>query len=35
MAFKRIFHEHFSLVDFARLFLSNGASDLWHALNNG
>jgi len=33
MAFKRIFpHEHFHLGDFFRLYLSNGASDIWHAL---
>lgn len=32
MAFKRIFpHEHFHLGDFVRLYLSNTASDLWHA----
>ncbi|MBN2146004.1 MAG: glycosyltransferase family 2 protein [Anaerolineales bacterium] len=32
MAFKRIFpQEHFRLWDFVRLFVSNTASDLWHA----
>ena len=36
MAFKRIFpHEHFHLVDFLRLYLSNSASDIWHALQQG
>jgi len=36
MAFKHIFpHEHFHLGDFLRLYLSNTASDAWHALRQG
>lgn len=36
MAFKHIFpHEHFHLADFVRLYLTNSASDLWHALHQG
>jgi glycosyltransferase involved in cell wall biosynthesis len=36
MAFKRIFpQEHFGLWDFLRLFVSNSASDLWHAFQQG
>lgn len=35
MAFKRIFpHETFSLLDFARLVVTNITSDLWHAYRN-
>jgi glycosyltransferase involved in cell wall biosynthesis len=34
MALKRLHpHEHFHLMDFVRLFLSNVASDFWHALH--
>lgn len=36
MAFKQIFpHERFHLVDFLRLYISNSATDLWHALHQG
>lgn len=36
MAFKRIFpDQHFHLWDFARLFIGNATSDLWHATRLG
>jgi rhamnosyltransferase len=36
MAFKRIFpQERFSMTHFLRLFLSNAASDIWHAARQG